>query len=327
MKPCRSALASWAAILFCALATPALHAQTGLPASIKLVVGYPPGGSTDTLARLLGQGLQEQLKVPVIVDNRPGAGGRIAAGQLKKAPTDGSEVMVAPNALTTVQSLVYADKLPYNVLEDFVPVAKLASYPFTLSVPTTSTVKTVGDLVTWVKANPQQASFGSSGAGGMAHFAGLMVAKEAGFDWVHVAYKGGAPLVTELIGGHIPAGVDTVIDHIEHHRAGKIRILGVSGAKRYPLTPDLPTLAEQGLKGLHIEGWFGAFVPAGTPAATVARLEDGVRRVLQDPAFKTKVNKLAIEVEFKPSAELRATQALELQTWAPVVKASGFKPE
>lgn len=327
MKRHTTALACLATALSCWLSAPALHAQPVLPATIKLVVGYPPGGSTDTLARLLGQGLQEQLKVPVIVDNRPGAGGRIAAAQLKKAPADGSEVMVAPNALTTVQSLVYADKLPYSVVDDFVPVAKLASYPFTLSVPTTSPIKSVTDLVAWVRSNPQQASFGSSGAGGMAHFSGLMVAKEAGFEWVHVAYKGGAPLVTELIGGHIPAGVDTVIDHIEHHRAGTSRILGVTGAKRYPLTPDLPTLAEQGVKGLGIEGWFGAFVPAGTPAATVARLEDGVRRVLSDPAFKAKVNKLAIEVDFKTSAELRATQVAELQTWAPVVKASGFKPE
>lgn len=315
------------AIAFCTLQPHVVYAQPVMPSTIKIVVGYPPGGSTDTLARLLGQGMQEQLRTTVIVDNRPGAGGRIAATQLKKGATDGSEIMVAPNALTTVQSLVYADKITFNVMDDFVPVAKLASYPFALSVPATSSIKNVNDLVAWTKANPLQASFGSSGAGGMSHFAGLMVAKEAAFNWTHVPYKGGAPLVTELIGGHISAGVDTLIDHIEHSRSGKIRILGISTQKRYPLTPEIPTLAEQGLKGLNIEGWFGAFVPTGTPPPIVARLEDSIRRVLSDPSFKSKLNKLAIEVDFKTGAELRNTQAMELQSWAPVVKASGFKPE
>lgn len=303
------------------------RAQATLPSTIKLVVGYPPGGSTDTVARLVGQALQETLKTTVIVDNRAGAGGRIAAGQLKKAPTDGSEIMIAPNALTTVQSLVYADKINYSVTDDFIPIAKIASYPFVLSVPASSSIRNVNDLAAWVKANPGQAMFGSSGAGGMSHFSGLMLAKAAGFEWVHVPFKGGAPLVNDLVGGHVAAGVDTIIDHIEHSRAGKLRILGIFSQQRYALAPEIPTLAEQGVKGLNVEGWFGAFAPTGTPAPIVARLEEGFRHVLTDPAFKARLNKLVIDVDFKASADFRKLQVAELQTWAPVVKSSGFKPD
>jgi len=302
-------------------------AQSQVPSTIKLVVGYPPGGSSDTLARLLGQALQDSLKATVIVENRPGAGGRLAAAQFKRAPTDGSEIMIAPNALTTVQSLVYADKLGYSVLDDFVPVAKLASYPIALSVPGSSSIRTASDLTAWVKANPTQANYGSSGAGGMSHFAGLMFAKAAAIQWAHVPYKGGAPLITDLVGGHVGAGVDTVIDHIEHARAGKIRIVGIFSQERYVLAPEVPTLAEQGIKGLDIEGWFGAFVPAGTPPAVVVRLDDAIGKVLADPAFKARLNKLVIEVSYLRSNEFRKLQAAELQAWAPVVRQSGFKPE
>ncbi|WP_185738269.1 Bug family tripartite tricarboxylate transporter substrate binding protein [Variovorax beijingensis] len=302
-------------------------AQSQVPPTIKLVVGYPPGGSVDTLARLLGQALQDSLKTTVVVDNRPGAGGRLAAAQFKRAATDGSEIMIAPNALTTVQSLVYADKLGYSVLDDFVPVAKLASYPFALSVPASSNIRTANDLTAWVKANRAQASYGSSGAGGTSHFAGLMFAKAANIEWDHVPYKGGAPLVTDLVGGHIGAGVDTLIDHIEHARAGRIRIVGIFSQKRYALAPDVPTLAEQGIKGLDIEGWFGAFVPAGMPPATVARLDEAFGKVLADPAFKARLNKLVIETSYLNSSDFRKLQAAELQTWAPVVRNSGFKPD
>lgn len=327
MTDIRRFLAAAAASLLVLAAPTVALAQPALPGTIKLVVGYPPGGSTDTVARLLGFALQENLKTTVVVDNRPGAGGRLAAAQFKRSATDGSEVMIAPNALTTVQSLVWADKLSYSVMDDFTPVAKLASYPFAVSVPASSSIKSVNDLVTWAKTHPTTASYGSSGAGGMAHFYGLMLAKGAGFEWTHIPFKGGAPLVNDLIGGHVAAAVDTLIDHIEHSRAGKLRIIGISGKQRYALAPELPTLAEQGVKGLYAEGWFAAFVPSGTPPATVARLEDAIRRVMNDAAFKAKVNKLVIEVDFAPGAELKKLQAAELQSWAAVVKASGFKPE
>jgi tripartite-type tricarboxylate transporter receptor subunit TctC len=305
----------------------AARAQAPMPPTIKLVVPYPPGGSVDIVARLLQQPLQEQLKSTVIVDNRPGAGGRIAASQVKRDAADGSVVLIAPNALTTIQTLVYAGKLDYNFMEDFKPVSKLASYPFGVAVPATSPVKNATDLVAWIKAHPSDASYGTSGAGGMAHFSGLMLGKSNGVAWTHVPFKGGAPLVTDLIGAHVPVGVDTLIDQIEHHRANKIRVVGIFSAKRYPLAPEIPTLAEQGIKLPVVEGWFGAFVPSKTPPDVVARIDQAIGRVLADPQLRAKMNKLVIEPAYVDSAEFTRQQAAELQQWAPVVQESGFRPD
>lgn len=298
-----------------------------VPPMIKLVVPYPAGGSVDTMARLLQQPLQDQLKTTVVVDNRPGAGGRIAASQVKREPADGSVILIAPNALTTIQSLVYAGKIDYNIKDDFTPVSKLASYPFGLAVPATSTVKTAGELREQLRTKPGMASYGTSGAGGMSHFSGVAFGQAVGVSWTHVAFKGGAPLITDLIGGHVPVGIDTLIDQIEHHRAGKIRIIGTFSAQRYPLAPEIPTLAEQGVTISPVEGWFGAFVPSKTPKATVTRIDQAIGRVLADPELKAKLNKLVIDVSYLPSDQFTRAQAAELVQWAPVVRDSGFKPE
>lgn len=308
-----------------ALGLPAQAQQA--PALIKLVVPYPPGGSVDTLARLLQQPLQEQLKTTVVVENKPGAGGRIAASQLKRDTADGSVVLIAPNALTTIQSLVYADKIDYQMLKDITPVSRLAAYPLSLAVPASSPVKTLSDLQAQLRQNPAGAVYGTSGAGGLAHFLGVAFGKTAGLSWTHVPFKGGAPLITDLIGGHIPVGIDTLIDQIEQHRAGKIRIVGTFSQQRYALAPEVPTLAEQGASVGAVEGWFGAFVPAKTPKDTVARLDQALGRVLADPEIKAKLNKLVIEVAYLPSAPFAQLQAAELQQWAPVVRDSGFKPD
>lgn len=316
--------------LFAAASAVALMSSSAwgqMPALIKLIVPYPPGGSVDATARMLAQPLGEQLKTAVVVENRPGAGGRIAAAQLKREVADGSVVLIAPNALTTIQSLTYAGKLDYNVLQDFTPVSRLASYPFALSVPATSPIKTAAELFARMKSKPADNSYGTSGAGGMAHFAGLAVGKDNGIDWVHVAYKGGAPLMTDLIGGHIPVGIDTLVDQIEHQRSGKIHTLGIFSSQRYALTPEIPTLAEQGLKVQPVEGWFGAFVSARVPKDMVARIDSAIAKVMQDKDFRARLNKMVLEPAYLNSGDFAKLQAAELQTWAPVVKASGFKPE
>lgn len=310
-----------------ALAAFTLPAQAQVPALIKLVVPYPPGGSVDTMARLLQQPLQEQLKTTVVVENKPGAGGRIAASQLKRDPADGSVVLIAPNALTTIQSLVYAEKIDYQVMNDFTPVARLAAYPLSLAVPASSPVKNLADLQAQVRQNPQAAMYGTSGAGGLAHFLGVAFGKSAGLNWNHVPFKGGAPLITDLIGGHIPAGIDTIIDQIEQHRAGKLRIIGTFSQQRYALAPEVPTLAEQGAAIGPVDGWFGAFVPARTPKDMVARLDQAMGKALAMPELKAKLNKLLIEVSYLPSGPFTQLQADELKQWAPVVRDSGFKPE
>lgn len=311
-----------------AAASFSLHAQSPMPPVVKLVVPYPPGGSVDTLARFVQQPMQELLGTTVVVENRPGAGGRIAASQLKREPADGGFILIAPNALTTIQSLVYAGKLDYSVTDDFTAVSRLAAYPMSLAVPATSSIRNVADLKAWMKSRPKDASYGTSGAGGLAHFSGLVFGKVTGIDWTHVAYKGGAPLVTDLIGGHLPAGVDTLVDQIEHQRAGKIRVLGIFSPQRYPLAPELPTLAEQGVAGLPaVEGWFGAFASARTPKATVARIDAAFAKVMADPELKARLNKLMLEPSYLPSSEFNRLQAAELRQWAPVVRDSGFKPD
>ena len=316
-------------LLACALSLVALagasHAQT-LPPMIKLVVPYPPGGSVDTLARLIAQPMQEKLKTTVVVDNKPGAGGRISASQLKRSPADGSVILIAPNALTTIQSLVYAGQLDYKVMEDFIPLARLTSFPMSLAVPATSPFKTAPQLVAAMKG-AKDANYGTSGAGGLAHFAGLEFGKATGIDWTHVAYKGGAPLITDLIGGHLPVAIDTLVDQIEHQRGGKIRVLGIFSDKRYSLAPDVPTLAEQGIKVPQAEGWFGAFLPAKTPAAVVHQLDQAMAKAIANPEVKEKLNKLVLQTAYLNSADFTKLQAAELQQWAPVVRDSGFKPD
>lgn len=302
------------------------HAQ--LPPLVKLVVPYPAGGSVDTTARLLQHPLQQQLKTTVVVENRPGAGGRIAASQVKHDRADGSVILIAPNALTTIQSLVYADKIDYTIAADFTPVSKLASYSFGVAVPGSSPVTTAGELrEQLLRSKPGSASYGTSGAGGMSHFSGVALGKATGVNWTHVPYKGGAPLITDLIGGHIPAGIDTLIDQIEHHRAGKIRIVGTFSAQRNPLAPDIRTLAEQGIAVAPVEGWVGAFVSSRTPKETVDRIDQAIGRVLADSQLKAKLNRLVMDTSYMPSAQFRLLQAAELQQWAPIVRDSGFKPE
>lgn len=323
--PWASACRALLLVLPFALSSPA--GSAGLPSNVNLIVGYPPGGSVDIVARVLAQPLADELGVKVIVDNRPGAGGRLAAGYVKNAKADGSFVMIAPNAVTTVATLVYEGKLNYDMRKDFTPVSRIASYPFALSVSASSDVKSPSDLALWLKQHPDQANYGSPGAGGMAHFTGLLYAQITGVPWTHVPYAGGAPLLTSLIGGHVIAGVDTVVDHYEQYRAGKLRILGLFSSDRYTLTPDIPTLEEQGVKGMNVKGSFGAFAPAGTSPEVVARYDEAFRKVLANPGVVKKLNDLVLETAYLPRDAFRQAQADELALWAPVIKASGFAPE
>ena len=307
------------------LAGAALAAE--VPQTISLIVGYPPGGSADTVARLLAQPLGKALNVNVVVENRSGAGGRIAAAYLKSAKADGSYLMIVPNSVTTIASLVYEGKLPYDMRKDFAPVARLVSYPFALSVAENSGVKTPADLKVWLEQHPDRANYGSSGAGGLTHFAGLLYANKAGISWTHVPFAGGAPLVTNLLGGHVIAGVDTLVDHYEQSRTGKLRILGIFSPQRYPLTPDIPTLEEQGVNGMNVTGWLGAYAPVNTPAEVVARYDEAFMKVLSDPDVVKRLNGLVLQTAYQSQGELRKTLDDELALWAPVIKQSGFTPE
>ncbi|WP_186332374.1 Bug family tripartite tricarboxylate transporter substrate binding protein [Bordetella genomosp. 13] len=298
-----------------------------VPQTINLIVGYPPGGSVDIVARLLAQPLAKELGANVVVENRAGAGGRIAAAYAKSARADGSYLMIVPNAVTTLATLVYEGKLNYDMRRDFAPVARLVSYPFALSVAANAGIKTPADLAQWLKQHPGQANYGSPGAGGMAHFSGLLYARNAGISWTHVPFAGGAPLVTNLLGGHVIAGVDTLVDHYEQSRTGKLHIIGIFSPQRYPLTPDIPTLQEQGVPGLDVSGWFAAYAPVHTPPELVARYDEAFRKVLASPDVAKRLNDLVLRTAYLSRDDLRKTLDDELAMWSPIIKESGFTPE
>ena len=305
-----------------AAATALAHAQVDKP--VKILVGFAAGGSADVAARLLAERMAADLKQPVIVENRAGAGGRIAAEALKNAPADGSTLMLAPVVVPVLAPLVFS-KLNYNPGTDFTPVAPVANFQFGLSVPAAHPAKDLKGLVTWAKANPAQANFGSPAPGSLPHFIGVMMGQAAGVDMVHVPFNGGAPLMNALVGSQVNVGVDTLVDQIEMHRNGKIRILATSGAERSPLLPDVPTMGQSGLKGAEGQGWFGVFAPAKTPSATVTQINAALNKALAAPEVRERMLKMGLEPTGGSPAALAARIVRDTEHWAPVVKASGFK--
>lgn len=288
----------------------------------RIVVGFPAGGSADAVARLLTEKLSTQLGRPVIVENRPGAGGRVAAAALKSAPSDGSVVMLAPEALTVTNPLVFR-KLTYSV-SDLAPISMVAEFPYVLAAGSTSGAKNLPDYVKWAHQSPDRASFGSPAAGSPLHFFGLLVGQVTQLPMVHVPFQGGAPLVTAMAGGHVPAGINTLGDMLEMHRSGKVQVLAVSGRERAPLLPDVPTFAESGYPGTQVKGWYGLYAPAGTSPAVIARWNTALRKVLSEREVYARL--MAIGLQPKPGSpsELRTSQETGAALWAPIIKASGF---
>jgi tripartite-type tricarboxylate transporter receptor subunit TctC len=303
----------------------AVHAQQE---TIKLLVGFPPGGSTDTLARLMADKLGPLLKQPVVVDNKPGAGGRIAAQALKASAPDGLTYMVAPNATPVFQALLYpASVLRFDVLQDFTPVGMLASYPLALAVSPQVPAKTAAEYVQWLKANPAKTSFGTAGAGGQTHFSGVQFGKATGLDMQVVPYRGNGPLITDLVGGQVPAGVLTAGDILPQQKAGRVKVLGVFGGKRSPLLPDVPTFVEQGINVDTGDGWTGVWAPAKTPKPQLERMQRALKEVLAMPDVRERMQNLAFTPDFRPGEEVDAIERKELAYWGPIIKASGFTPE
>lgn len=305
----------------------AVSAQDKPP--LRLLVGFPPGGSTDTVARLLAEKLRLQLGRPVIVENKPGAGGRLAVQALKSAVPDGTTWMVSPNATMVLQPLLYPQTLlGFDVLTDIAPVANLVSYPLALAVSSKTGVNTAREYVAWVKDNPKEGSFGTAGLGGQTHFSGVQFGKAAGLDLSVVPYRGNGPLVTDLLGGQVPAGVMTAGDIAPHRRGGHVRVIATFGSKRSPLLPDVPTLKEQGYDVDAGEAWTALWTSARTPKAEVDRMQAAVKLVLALPEVRDiLIEKQTLQPDFRPAAELGQMLRKDMAYWAPVIKASGFKPE
>jgi tripartite-type tricarboxylate transporter receptor subunit TctC len=301
-----------------------VNAQAQVDKPVKILVGFAPGGSADSAARLLSERLSLSLKQPVIVENKPGAGGRIAAEALKNAAADGSIIMVAPVVVPVLAPLVF-DKLPYNPSTDFAPIAHIANFQFSLSVNAAHPAKTPQELAAWFKANPANANFGSPAPGSLPHFFGVMLARGIGVDLVHVPFNGGGPMMTALAGNQVSSGFDAMVDQIELHRAGKTRIIATAGSARSPLLPDVPTFTEAGIKGVEGSGWFAAFAPAKTSEATIKQLNEAINAALKTPEVRERFAKLGLEMGGGSPADLTALVKRDTERWAPVVKASGFK--
>ncbi|HEX5864877.1 MAG TPA: Bug family tripartite tricarboxylate transporter substrate binding protein, partial [Casimicrobiaceae bacterium] len=305
---------------------PLAAAQDRIDKPVRIVVGFAAGGTADVMARVVADKLKDSLGQPVIVDNRPGAIGRIAAEAVRNAAPDGATIMVMPIGPMAVVPHVYSD-IPYDPVKDFTAVALGSTFQFAIAAGPASGAKTWSEFAAWVKANPGKAAYATSGAGSLPHFFGVLLSRELGVAMVHVPYKGSAAYVGDLVSGQVPAAVDAIADLTELHRAGRIRILASSGAARSTAVPEVPTFNELGLKGVEATGWFGFFAPAKTPKPIVDLLNRGINKALQSPDVVEKLSKLGLDPATGTPEEFARIVAADYAKWGPIVKASGFKPE
>jgi len=261
----------------------------------------------------------------VIVENRTGAGGRIGVQAVKNAAPDGSTLLLVPIAPVAVYQLVYKN-LEYDPFIDLAPVGQLGTFDFGIAVGPKAPVQTVKDLVAWAKANPKDANYGTPAAGTLPHFLGALFGEKAGLDFRHIAYKGSAAAMTDLIGGQIPVVVTTTADLVEMHKGGRVRALASSGAARSPFLPEVPTFKEAGYD-LQASGWYGLFAPANTPPDVIERLNKAIVTAVKAPEVRERLLAIGLEPTGTSAAELGAIMKRDAAFWAPAVKASGFTPE
>lgn len=306
------------------LAAPA-WAQTDKP-PLRILVGFPPGGSADVIARLLAERLPAQLGGQnVVVDNKPGAAGRIAIDAVKAAVPDGNTVIIMPSGPVVLYPLVFK-KLGYDPVKDLAPISQLASFQFGIVSGPKSNVKTVAEMLAKAKVDPSTASYASSGNGTVPHFLGLMIGDAAGVALQHVPYQGGAPAMNALMGGHIGYNIDVISESLEQHRAGKVRVIAVTGAQRSPQLPEVPTLREQGVL-MDASAWFAMYGPGTLPAATAQRLSSAVQAALKDPTLQARLAALGLDTVGSTPEQLAAVQRADLAKWTKPVKDSGFQAD
>ncbi len=294
-------------------------------APVKILVGFPPGGSADATARLIAEKMTASMGSPVIVENRPGAGGRIAAQAVKDAAADGNTLMLVPMAVMVVQPVVFKS-IKYDTTKDFTPIGNAVTFPLALAAGPATPAKTMPELVTWIKANPNQANYGSPATGSLPHFLGEMLGQAAGVKMQHVPFQGGAPLMTALLGSQLPIGFDTPLEFAENHRAGKLRILAVSSPQRMAQFPEVPTMRESGIN-IEATGWFGVFGPAGMAAARTEALGTAMQAALKAPDVMAKLSNLGLLAVPESSADMAKRLAADKARWEPVIKATGFQAD
>jgi tripartite-type tricarboxylate transporter receptor subunit TctC len=326
MKTTRRTLIAALAAASALAITGAAFAQTWPAKPIKIVVPYPPGGTSDILARAVGQKLNEQYGQPVLVENKPGATGNIGADFVAKSPPDGYTLLLADIGSLAIAPSIVAT-LPFDPVKDFAPVVMVAYSPHILAAHPSVPAKDVRELVALLKAKPDSLNFAISGVGGANHLAGIEFAQRAGIKWTYVPYKGGAQAITDVMAGHAQVLFNGMLATYPAVKDGKLKAIAISSAKRFPAAPDLPTVAEGGLPGFETGSWQGIVAPAGTPPEVVNKLHASVMAILATPEMKDRLDKAGAEVRAMTPQQFGAFIRDEKARWAKVVKESGAKFE
>ena len=313
------------AILAAGLAAPA-RAQT-VGRNGRVVIGFPAGGSSDVVARLYAERLRGVYAPNMIVDGRVGAAGRIAVEHVRDADKDGTTYLQTPASMLTSQPHIFPREVRYDALTDLIPVSTVCSFPFALIVPMAHPARDLAGFVAWARAQQGEIPFASPAAGATPHFMGLMLAEAIGVRMTHVPYRGAVPAIQDVIGNRLNMFVGVLGDVSPHHGQG-VRMLAVSSAQRVARYPDVPTFAELGYPALNQEEWFGALLPAGTPAPIVQGLFDAIRQVAARPDMVEALGRLEFAPTISASPAAFAAQIrAEREMWGPIIRNSGFKPE
>ena len=303
---------------------PAVFAQTWPTKPVTLVVPGPAGGTPDVVARQLAQQLKPELGQAIVVDNRAGAAGNIGVTAVARAEADGYTLLMG-FAQTMAINPVAFKKLPYDPVADFVPIARLVTFELGLVVPESVPARTVPELVAWIKANPGNTAYGSFGNGTPSQFAGAMFNRRAGIEGsVHVPYKGSAPLVTELLGGQVQYGFVVPQVALPHVKAGKLRLLAVTGEKRSAALPQVPTMKELGFDEVVAGGWYGLFAPKGTPPAIVERLAKATDKAMKSPELSKMLAEQDLRAAFLPGREFATFLQAEIARWRATAARTNF---
>ena len=295
--------------------------------AMRLLVGFPPGGGTDAIARLLAEKLKTPLGESVIVDNRPGAGGQIAAQFLKSAPADGSTLFLTHDH--TISILPQVVRNPgFDPEKDFIPVGGFATFVNCLAVSAATPAKSVAQYVDWVRQQGQgKSAVGIPAPASTPEFLVQLIGKQYQLDLVSAPYRGSAPMIGDMLGGQIPAGIGSVQDFLENHRAGKLRVIAVLGGKRQAALPDVPTFAELGLKGFEDLPYYGFFAPKGTPAAFIDQFSQALAKVVAQPEVRDQLVAMGLTVEYMTPAQLAKRERAYTAVWEKIIRESGFQAQ
>jgi tripartite-type tricarboxylate transporter receptor subunit TctC len=328
------AFSYWARTLRAASAALALGASLlagpvlaqGGPGTMRILVGFPPGGGTDAIARVLAEKLKVQLNEPVVVDNRAGAGGQIAAQVLKTAPADGQTLFLSHDHTISILPLV--TKNPgFDPAHDFVAVAGFATFVNALAVSGGTPARSFREYLAWVRQQGGKGNIGVPAPASVPEFLVKLIGQKYGLDLQAAAYRGSAPMMSDMLGNQIGAGVASIPDFIENHKAGKLRVVAVMGGARQAAMPEVPTFAELGLAGFEDVPYYGFFAPAGTPQAAIDRFSAALAQVIAQPDVRERLTAMGLTVGFMPQQQLASRERAYTQTWTRIIRTSGFQPQ